>query len=72
MNERIRELMVKANQFAEENYNTLSGPYYNWTGIHGEKFAELIVLECASVAAINQAEDRGWDIGEIIKEHFGV
>ena len=37
-----------------------------------EKFAELIVVECADIAAKNQAENMNWDIAEIIKEHFGV
>lgn len=41
-------------------------------GMNLEKFAELIVRECAKVAAINQAENMGWNIGEIIKEHFEV
>lgn len=37
-----------------------------------EKFAELIIKECAYIAARNQAENMGWDISEIIKEHFGL
>ena len=37
-----------------------------------EKFAELIVKECAYVADKNQAEDMNWPIGNILKEHFGV
>ena len=37
-----------------------------------DKFAQLIVRECANIVANNQAEDMGWDISEIIKEHFGV
>ena len=41
-------------------------------GFNPEKFAELIVRECANIAAKNQAEDMNWDISEIIKEHFGV
>lgn len=36
------------------------------------KFAELIVRECAEIASVSQAEDMGWDISEIIKEHFSV
>lgn len=36
------------------------------------KFALLIVKECAHIAEVNQAENMGWNIGEIIKEHFGV
>ena len=50
-----------------------------WTSDEGNvlpnemiKFAELIVCECASIAAKNQAEDMSWNISEIIKEHFGV
>jgi hypothetical protein len=30
------------------------------------------VVECADIAAKNQAENMNWDIAEIIKEHFGV
>ena len=62
MNERIKELADKC--WEEDGI----GPAY----FNPEKFAELIVRECANVAAKNQAEDMGWDISEIIKEHFGV
>jgi hypothetical protein len=40
--------------------------------VKAKKFAKLIVLECASIAARNQAENMDWDISEIIKEHFGI
>jgi hypothetical protein len=30
------------------------------------------VRECSLVADMARAEDMGWNIGEIIKEHFGV
>ena len=36
-----------------------------------EKFAELIVLECAEVAHCNFHVD-GLTLGTILKEHFGV
>ena len=66
MNERIRELINEAT----------SGPkwvpLYKIDNVLLEKFAELIVRECARVAAKNQAEDMSWNISEIIKEHFGV
>ena len=39
---------------------------------HMEKFAELIVRECSLVADRARSEDMEWNIGEIIKEHFGV
>ena len=59
MNERIQELAIKA------RIHMVSEPRL-------VEFAELIVRECASVAAKNQAEDMGWNISEIIKEHFGI
>jgi hypothetical protein len=41
-----------------------------------EKFAELIVLECARVSeqtgALNQADFEGEMIAAAVKEHFGV
>lgn len=66
MNNRIKELTESAFN-GLENDPVLVSKHEDL-----EKFAKLIVLECASIAAINQAEDMGWDISEIIKEHFGV
>ena len=34
-----------------------------------EKFAELIVRECAKVASVETSDD---GVGEVIREHFGV
>jgi hypothetical protein len=64
MNERIREL---ADQAAEGMAGALNIP-----DEFCEKFAELLIRKCAIIADTAQAEDMGWDIGEIIKEHFGV
>ena len=67
MNERIQELVRESNL----DVYGLGKERYKWE-YTVEKFAELIVAECAGIAARNQAEDVGWDISEIIKEHFGV
>jgi len=65
MNKRIQELMKQAG-------TDTSG---KWMGVeHAEKFAELIVLECAKIA------DEGCGSacfglginGAMLKEHFGV
>ena len=72
MNERIKELMVEAFQShygdpvtqvaREKAIELVSG----W----GEKFAELIVKECAHIAWLNSTQD---NISHIkIKDHFGV
>ena len=56
MNQRIRELMLEAGYAAPE----LAG--------RANKLVELIVRECANVAADHEA----LDIYEEIREHFGV
>ena len=66
MNERIRELYVKA-------YGYFPAPIGE---PELEKFAELIVKECAEIAYNKQykhsaAHTRG-DCAEAIKQHFGV
>jgi len=66
MNERIRQLARQADAMAREIVTDLREiPIYN--KIRDEKFAELIVKECAKVA------DKGWEAPGIqIKRHFGV
>ncbi len=59
MNERIKELAKEA----ERQYGGMNV-------VDIEKFAELIVLECADFVAQNTLEDQGmW--GKIVR-HFGV
>ena len=63
MNERIKELAHEAGL-----------PTYNPDGIPTklEKFAELIVEECANVADENYIHRGSRTCGLAIKEHFGV
>jgi hypothetical protein len=62
MNERIKELLTQAGFTFDENgdLNTLAAKRV-------EKFAELIILECADVAS-----DDWQTAGRAIKDHFGV
>ncbi len=64
MNERLRELAVQSGIY---NLNLVDETEY-WIL---EKFAELIVRECAEVAHCNFHVD-GVTLGNIMKEHFGV
>lgn len=60
MNQRIRDLW--------EECKTPDWSYENQTYDH-EKFAELIVRECADIATINQHE---WhSAGSYVLKHFG-
>jgi hypothetical protein len=72
VNERIQELY---NQSLEEKYqyggsDAKPGEMYSnyITVLNPEKFAQLIVRECANIAADMSA----LDIYEEIREHFGV
>ena len=73
MNERIRELVAQAESYAyehEEHWH--DGP--DWQELFNEKFAELIVRECADVAketrwAVPPSQEQ---IARGIQKHFGV
>lgn len=60
MNERIQELMVKCNYVVDGTCDTT----------REQKFAELIVRECAHAA--DYVSSPGLSEGEVIKRHFGV
>ena len=67
MNERIQVLWKQAGG----HYN--SGNQHTWpehTITDPEKFAELIVLECAVI--VGSMEEPHQDIAKLIKQHFGV
>ena len=67
MNEQIKQLMIQATEYANEQ-NELHGVGYVIT--FKEKFAELIVRECMNIVGDGTVD------GEIyhdrIKHHFGV
>ena len=73
MNEKIKELIKQA---TTEEHGVIQ-PFRVSTVYHfdKEKFAELIVLECANLTLSYKTHDHymGWvDHGEAIVEHFGV
>ena len=64
MNDRIKELAQEVGISVEYLTNTKQIVLI-------EKFAELIVEECAEVAGCN-GHVSGFTLGDLIKEHFGV
>ena len=60
MNEQIKE-------FAKQSHN----PYAE-NNVDLEKFAKLIIDECADYANWYQANSRYTDIAKAIREHFGI
>ena len=64
MNERIKEFINRATIVEyNETFN------FETSRFDREKFAELIVWECAMVASTETSDD---GVGEVIKEHFGI
>ena len=70
MNERIRQLMIQAINDVDSIDDPETRRMYI-PNCFAEKFAELIVQECAEVAHCNFHVD-GLTLGNIMKEHFGV
>ena len=76
MNERIQELAVEARQYAFGEVENSQDPtewstkYYN--EMFEQKFAELIVRECANIANARIDPDEDYLIGNDILKHFGV
>jgi hypothetical protein len=86
MNERIRELAVQAGDYVNETY---TGPvrsktpgkiwedgHVDWHTQFNQKFAELLVKECASMARVFQSNEYDFtgdlDLDEFMLKHFGV
>ena len=69
MNQRIRELAEQATEIVD-----MEGPHgyaSSYAKFDREKFAELIVRECAGRVDWILAEGGGTQ-GDLIREHFGV
>jgi len=77
MNERIKQL-VKQSQpkidWEARHYGELNnGEKLDYQNQWFEKFAELIVRECAEIADNADATREKWQsIGKFVKAHFGV
>ena len=80
MNERIKELAEQASEIMENTESQVviarfgSNPsLQDLEDLWNEKFAELIVAECASIGNKAWKEDGEYTyIGDKIKQHFGV
>ena len=84
MNERVRELAKQAALYARSDNSSML--FENYQKRYSEKFAELIVKECASICELNGqsykhsftpakaklAESTSVYCGTLIKKHFGV
>ena len=66
MNERIKQIAEKATINIGDEFHPID--FFD-----KEKFAELLVLECADVAFAKASSDESaCDLSIAIKEHFGV
>jgi hypothetical protein len=75
MNERIRELAEQANELDYETFDEFNHKTVRHYKFNKQKFAELIVRECAELTLDHKNDDyyAGWlDYRDEIKRHFGV
>jgi hypothetical protein len=68
MNERIRQLALQAQKVVRYT----DGGYTEIKALDQEKFAELIVRECADIATIHQQNHAHDSIGRYVLDHFGI
>lgn len=68
MNERIKELAEQAHEYTDQVIS--SSGWSNGDEIFEEKFAELIVQECAEL--VDRAISDGGVDGGVLKQHFGI
>jgi hypothetical protein len=70
MNERVKQLALQALKHPDNDNDGLTV----FDNAELEKFAELIVRECADVANQHMEHNEGTDynVGGKIKQHFGV
>lgn len=71
MNERIRELAIQAKFMAEEDINKQIS-YNIELKAFSEKFAELIIQECADIANGGIDPSESYLIGDDILNYFGI
>jgi hypothetical protein len=70
MNERIRELYEQARLQAKSIDADIDPK--GWMDMYHQKFAELIVEECATVIERNLFQGIGWNTSRAVKQHFGI
>ena len=71
MHQRIEELAEQARQYANSMYPSgLDIP--KWGPAYHEKFAELIIEECATVIEQNLFQGIGWNTSRAVRRHFGI
>ena len=72
MNERIKELIEQATEHDYKTYDSFNQKELLHNKFNKEKFAELLVRECADVAKRFHKNNKEYDAGLAIEQHFGV
>jgi len=72
MNERIRELAEQAGITTNLDTEYFEKDVNKWVDYYSEKFAELIIRECADLVDNHDDSYPYVSFGDMIKQHFGV
>ena len=69
VNEKIKQLADHAKAYANQCTKDIDGDVsWHWMDYYTEKFAELIVRDCAKIADIAEP----YNSSDLIKNHFGI
>jgi hypothetical protein len=74
MNERIKELAEQADDYTDNKIQQPGEYHPDWHDVRDQKFAELIVRECATIAddGYGSAHFGNGIAGYQLLQHFGV
>ncbi len=72
MNERIQELKIQASKEVWGTNPYTGAPQFDELELDAEKFAELIVRECARVYWNIDDSETHTEYVEALKQHFGI
>ena len=67
--------MTRIQELGEQAKNSIpkdSLGVNEWIAAYNQKFAELIVKECADVVEKNLYQNIGWNTSRAVRRHFGL
>jgi hypothetical protein len=77
MNERMKIIVKKAHEYADQHWREDGYPFFEeyhqvFSNNYQQKFAELIVKECMKLNHEHFSDEDPYSIDSLYRQHFGV